>query len=40
MLKNGVIEPSTSPYTFNIVIVGKKDRAGKEMDRICILRTS
>src|SRR6266540_6313417 len=36
MLKNGVIEPSTSPYVFNIVIVGKKDRAGEEMDRICI----
>ncbi len=32
MLKNGVIEPSTSPYTFNIVIVGKKDRAGEGMD--------
>src|SRR6266542_2742954 len=36
MLKNGVIEPSTSPYAFNIVIVGKKDRAGEEMDRMCI----
>ena len=36
MLKNGVIEPSTSPYAFNIVIVGKKDRAGKGMDRMCI----
>src|SRR6266498_5863594 len=28
MLKNGVIESSTSPYTFNIIIVGKKDEAG------------
>src|SRR6266542_1246828 len=26
MLKNGVIEPSTSPYAFNIIIVGKKDK--------------
>src|SRR6266542_750476 len=36
MLKNGVIEPSTSPYAFNIVIVGKKDRAGEKMDQMCI----
>src|SRR6266542_2595330 len=36
MLKNEVIEPSTSPYTFNIVIVGKKDGAGERMDRMCI----
>src|SRR6266542_3585437 len=36
ILKNGVIEPSTSPYVFNIVIVGKKDGAGKGMDRMCI----
>src|SRR6266498_2797070 len=36
MLKNGVIEPSTSSYAFNIVIVGKKDGAGEGMDRICI----
>jgi len=36
MLKNGVIEPSTSPYAFNIVIVGKKDGAGEGMDRMCI----
>src|SRR6266498_813717 len=36
ILKNGVIEPSTSPYAFNIVIVGKKDRAGEGMDRMCI----
>ncbi len=32
MLKNGVIEPSTSPYAFNIVIVGKKDGAGEGID--------
>ncbi len=36
MLKNGVIEPSTSPYAFNIIIVGKKDGAGERMDRMCI----
>src|SRR6266540_856029 len=36
MLKNGVIEPSTSPYAFNIVIVRKKDEAGEGMDRMCI----
>ncbi len=36
MLKNGIIEPLTSPYTFNIVIVGKKDKAGEGMDRMCI----
>ncbi len=29
MLKNRVIEPSTSPYAFNIVIVKKKDRMGE-----------
>ena len=36
MLKNGVIEPSTSPYAFNIVIVEKKDGAGEGMDRMCL----
>ncbi len=36
MLKNGVIESLTSPYAFNIVIVKKKDGAGKGMDRMCI----
>src|SRR6266498_3553803 len=36
MLKNGVIEPSTSPYAFNIVIVGKKDGAGEGIDRMCL----
>ncbi len=36
MLKNGIIEPSTSPYAFNIVIVGKKDGADEGMDRMCI----
>ncbi len=40
MLKNGVIEPSTSPYTFNIVIVKKKDGVGEGMDRMCINYTS
>src|SRR6266511_900580 len=36
MLKNGVIKPSTNPYAFNIVIVGKKDGAGEGMDKMCI----
>src|SRR6266542_3379930 len=36
MFKNEVIEPSTSPYAFNIIIVGKKDGAGEGMDRMCI----
>src|SRR6266540_3737596 len=36
MLKNEVIESSTSPYAFNIVIVEKKDGADEGMDRMCI----
>ncbi len=36
MLKNGVIELSTSLYAFNIVIVEKKDRVNKGMNRMCI----
>ena len=36
MLKNGVIEESSSPYAFNVVVVGKKDGAGEGMDRLCI----
>ncbi len=36
MLKNGIIEPSTSPYAFNIVIVGKKNGVSKRIDRMCI----
>src|SRR6266498_2914356 len=36
MLKNEVIEFSTSPYAFNIVIVEKKDRVGERMNRMCI----
>jgi len=36
MLKNGVIELLTSPYVFNIVIVGKKNGADKGMDRMYI----
>ncbi len=40
MLKNEVIEPSTSPYAFNIVIVKKKDGADEGMDRMCINYTS
>jgi len=36
ILKNGVIELSTSPYVFNIIIVRKKDGAGEEINRMCI----
>ncbi len=36
MLKNGVIEESSSPYVFNVIVVGKKDGAGERMDRLCI----
>ncbi len=36
MLQNGVIEESSSPYAFNVIVVGKKDDAGEEMDRLCI----
>src|SRR6266540_1145188 len=36
MLQNGVIEESSSPYAFNIVVVGKKDGAGEGIDRLYI----
>ncbi len=36
MLKNEIIESYTNSYAFNIIIVRKKDGAGKEMDRIYI----
>src|ERR1043165_2576731 len=36
MLKNGVIEKSRSPYTANIVVVGKKDGEGEGMDCLCV----
>ena len=36
MLKNEVIELLISPYTFNIIIVGKKDEAGEGMDRMLL----
>ncbi len=36
MLQNGVIEESSSPYAFNIVIIGKKNRAGEGIDRLYI----
>ncbi len=36
MLQNGVIEESSSPYAFNVVVVEKKDGAGEGMDRLCI----
>jgi len=36
MLQNGVIEESSSPYAFNVVVVEKKDGAEEGMDRLCI----
>ncbi len=36
MLKNGIIEPSTSLYAFNIIIVRKKNKADEGIDRMCI----
>jgi len=36
MFQNGVIEESSSPYAFNVVVVEKKDGAGEGMDRLCI----
>jgi len=36
MLKNDVIEESSSPYAFNVVVVGKKDGAGEGIDHLCI----
>ena len=32
MLQNGIIEESSSPYAFNVIVVRKKDRAGKDMN--------
>ena len=36
MLQNRVIEESSSPYAFNVVVVGKKDGTEEEIDRLCI----
>ncbi len=36
MLQNRVIEESSSPYAFNVVVVGKKDGVGEGIDRLCI----
>src|ERR1043165_8393324 len=36
MLKNGVIEKSKSPYTANVVVVGKKDGDSEGMDRLYV----
>ncbi len=33
---NRVIEESSSPYAFNIVIVRKKDKVEEGMNRLCI----
>jgi len=36
MLQNEIIEESSSPYAFNVIVVGKKDGAGEGMNRLCI----
>jgi len=36
MLQNGIIEESSSPYTFNIVVIEKKDGVGEGIDQLCI----
>ncbi len=36
MLQNRVIEESSSPYAFNVVVVGKKNEAREGIDRLCI----
>ena len=36
MLKNGVIEKFKSPYTANVIVVGKKDGDGEGIDRLCV----
>ena len=36
MLKNGVIKKSRSPYTTNVVVMGKKDGKGEGMDHLCV----
>ena len=36
MLQNRVIEESSSPYVFNVIVVGKKDGVREGMNRLCI----
>src|SRR6266542_1079718 len=36
IFKNRIIKPSTNPYTFNIMIIKKKNEASKGMNRMCI----
>jgi len=36
MLENRIIKKSNSSYTFNIIVVEKKNRVGEEMNRLCI----
>ena len=36
MLKNRMIEKSKSPYTTNVIVVGKKDKEGEGIDHFCI----
>ena len=40
MLQNEVIEESSSPYAFNVIVIGKKDGVEEGMDRLCINYTS
>ncbi len=36
MFQNKVIEESSSPYAFNVVVIEKKNSVGEGMDRLCI----
>ncbi len=36
MLKNGVIEESSSLYAFNVIVVGKKDGVKEGIDRLYV----
>ncbi len=36
MFENEVIKESNSPYTFNVVVVEKKDKIGEDIDRFCV----
>ncbi len=40
MLQNRVIEESSNLYTFNVIVIGKKDDIGERMDRLYINYTS
>ncbi len=36
MFKNNIIEKFNSLYTFNVIIIGKKNETEEGMDRFCI----